>query len=216
MSASNTYRFFLNNKRVSTAVKVKDGKFLQVYPQKCWFPTEEHWRKHWVEVSQPMMHVEAPLQKEPVPTVKRAQKEPKAVKESDWTFQENISVHTVPPGKYYIGDLCYVLSDAVYDTIFGRLGFYEEGLYSEKENPKHFFFLNHTFAGDGTYEGSDGNAFSVDAGIIGICPEALMEKDDGGGHVYEFKDSVRCIFREGTFLFQKKQTGEVLLKIETS
>lgn len=216
MSSSNTFRFFVNNKRVSTAVKVKNGNFLQVYPKKQWFPTQDHWQTFWEDTSKPMIHVEVPLKPEPVARIVRRQKQPTAVKESDWRFQELVTKLTVPAGKYYIGDLCYVLSDPIYETIFGKLGFWESGHYVEKEHPENFFFLNHTAYGDGTYPASDGNSFSVDAGIIGICPVSMMDKDDGGGRVYTFKNSVDCHFNNGVFLFKEKDTKKFLLKIDTT
>jgi len=74
------------------------------------------------------------------------------------------------------------------------------GIYSEKSTGR-TFLVNSTAWGDGEYPGSDGKKFAVDAGIIGICPESLMAKDDGGGHMYTFKTPVDCDFRGGRFRF---------------
>ena len=124
------------------------------------------------------------------------------VKREDWEHS-NVKKYICPAGKYYIGDLCYVLGDSIYDTIFGGFG-YESGLY-KKKNTSEFFFVSGTAYGDGCYVGSDSKEFCVDAGIIGICPITCMSKDDGGGHIYTFTDPVECIFKNGIFKFISKQ-----------
>lgn len=206
---SNTLRFFVNDKRVSTAVRVKDGSILQVYPAKRQFATESDWQTFWTEASRPSIRVEglsAPEAKvipapppSPAATAVKSKSTPPPVKESDWTHRE-CSVFTAPPGKYYIGDLCYVLGDPVYDTIFGGLGGYDSGLYQEKGTDR-FFFVDGTAYGDGLYYDSEGREYGVDAGIIGICPASLMHKNDGGGQMHEFTDPVKCVFKAGIFKF---------------
>ena len=60
--------------------------------------------------------------------------------------------------KYVIGDLCNCLnSDDWFDYCYDEV--LPEGAFSF-----------HTFTGDGTYIGSDGFAYGVDSGTIGICP----------------------------------------------
>jgi hypothetical protein len=172
-------RLFINDNRISTAVRVNTG-ILQVYPTKRQFASDVQWKQHWEELTKPKIIMRfsdgtepsapAPVVPEPV--------EPKA-KLSDWTFTKTSKINTeLPKGRYYIGDLCYVLGDNVYDNIFGGTG-YESGIYEEKSTGR-TFLVNSTAYGDGEYPGSDGNKFAVDAGIIGICSEDLMAKDDDG------------------------------------
>lgn len=60
--------------------------------------------------------------------------------------------------KYVVGDLCNCLnSDDWFD-------------YCNDEVLPEGAFSFHTFTGDGTYIGSDGFAYGVDSGTIGICP----------------------------------------------
>jgi hypothetical protein len=210
---SNTLRFFVNDKRVSTAVLLKDESpsVLQVYPVKRRFADQAAWQKWWTENSCPSLRVEglsAPAPKvtaaPPSSPVSPKKKSPPAVKESDWAHRE-CSSFTAPPGKYYIGDLCYVLGDDVYDTIFGGLGGYDSGLYQEKGTDR-FFFVDGTAYGDGLYHDSTGREYGVDAGIIGICPASLMDKDDGGGQMHEFTEPVVCKFKGGVFKFTSAWT----------
>ena len=68
---------------------------------------------------------------------------------------------------FYIGDLCYALNKKVYDEVWGGNN-YEEGQYTDPETKAEFAMVG-TAYGDGEYESSDGVAFPVDAGIIGIA-----------------------------------------------
>ena len=201
LKMSSTIRLFINDNRISTAVKTKSGSLLQVYPAKKQFADEVQWQAYWAETTKPKIILRfgdgtersAPAPAPPKPV------EPKA-KLSDWTFTKSTKFNTtLPAGRYYIGDLCYVLGDNIYDNIFGGTG-YESGIYEEKGTGR-TFLVNSTAYGDGEYEGDDGNKFAVDAGIIGICSEDLMAKDDGGGHMYTFKTPVECKFRGGRFSF---------------
>ncbi len=42
-----TVRFFVNNKRVSTAVHLENGKLLQVYPEHREYADQTTWESHW-------------------------------------------------------------------------------------------------------------------------------------------------------------------------
>lgn len=186
-----TYRFFLGDKRLSTAVMTKKGEFLQVYPNKFVYSSESAWRDEWMRSEKP--RVETTLVES-----KKALPEPAVMKE-DWTVSSDLSF-TAPPGTYYIGDLCYALSDKIYDDIFGGLGGYDPGLYKKKDSSD-FFLVDGTAYGDGCYQSSDGKEFGVDAGIIGIVPLSLVATKGAGGHFYTFKEAVKCKFGGGYFRF---------------
>lgn len=84
-------------------------------------------------------------------------------------------------GKFYIGDLCYAMSDRVYDEVWGKMYKYEDGSFIDPETGLSFAMVG-TAYGDGSYwgESTDGSSqeFPVDAGIIGICPIELTQEDD--------------------------------------
>lgn len=241
---SSTMRLFVNDNRISTAVKAKNGSILQVYPTKTTFANDVQWQAYWAEAtkpkiilrfgepdersapapvgpSQPTQPAPAPA---PAPRPSRSKKtypasevifntlaqkpapveKPKKAKLSDWSIgNKNFFVYDIPAGTYYIGDLCYVLSDDIYDNIFGGMD-YCSGIYEEKAT-KRLFIVGNTAYGDGEYPGSDGNKFAVDAGIIGICSASLVEKSGRGGHMYTFKSPVRCKFTTGRFSFTSKE-----------
>ena len=86
----------------------------------------------------------------------------------------------------YLGDLCYALSEDVYNNEWGEKGGYQDGAYRDSKTGLEFAMVG-TAYGDGCYLGSDGNDYPVDAGIIGICDLGLVEKEEAS--------------RLGTFLY---------------
>lgn len=84
-------------------------------------------------------------------------------------------------GKYYVGDLCYVHNEEMY----------EKAVLNDDEVENVWF--ENTAYGDGSYFDQTGNTYFVDAGIIGICPvEMIKENNDWGvmkpGHGYNIVD----------------------------
>lgn len=79
---------------------------------------------------------------------------------------------------FYIGDTCYVLSDKLYNGIWGDEYGYEDGVYQDPETGL-MWAVASTAHGDGAYKGSDGSEFPVDAGTIGIVPLELVKDESG-------------------------------------
>lgn len=311
MSASNTLRFFANGRRLSTAVRVKDGYTLQVYPMRQRFADEDDWRSYWEQHSlvKPIIRVEGLISRESTNTERSMNpsfecsecllgpgfdhrncivlkykgsieewsnagkikntsvttSRPKPKEHSwtccicglppgndhrmciavgfhgsrnpvqDWERESGVRHYEVPEsaipkntmkkgwtytptktttlqaGRYYIGDLCYALGDQIYHGVYGAND-YESGLYT-KVADQLSFFVSDTAFGDGVYYGTDGKEFGVDAGIIGICHEELMDQDGVGGHMYDFNEPVKCTFRAGRFRFQ---SGDLSFSINTN
>ena len=100
---------------------------------------------------------------------------------------------------FYVGDLCYALSDEVYRGVWGAND-YEIGKY--EHDGKEFAMVN-TAYGDGCYYGSDGFEYPVDAGIIGICDLDLAVKDFGNlGQIYYYTGEVTIVYDNGTIYVQ--------------
>ncbi len=138
----------------------------------------------------------APTPTSPPPLTRKGNPKPKM---EDWNYEKTHSF-VAPPGKYYIGDICYYLQDSFYDGIFGGHG-YESGLYTRKSDNS-FFMVDNTSWGDGEYKGTDGFGYGVDAGIIGIVSMSLGDESDVyGGKVHVFKEPVQIKFGNGLFRF---------------
>lgn len=73
----------------------------------------------------------------------------------------------VPPGAYYLGDCCYTVARAEWVPLLERTNY----LRTPGEVNGHLVLALGTAYGDGTYRGSDGFSYGVDAGIIGLVHE---------------------------------------------
>lgn len=104
-------------------------------------------------------------------------------------------------GTYYIGDPCYAIPDEQWDSWCTSMDKFED-YHGDVEMVNGGFGFEHegeqvwcanTEWGDGTWPDQYGNEYSVDAGIIGVVPEALIDVNPNspavdpvvvnGGHV---------------------------------
>lgn len=85
--------------------------------------------------------------------------------------------YTYPAGKYYIGDICYALSEDVYDKQWGDKFNYACGTHEmTSQGVSDVVSVNYTTYGDGVYTDTFNNIdFEVDSGTIGIVPIALCD-----------------------------------------
>ena len=75
---------------------------------------------------------------------------------------------------FYIGDICYVLSDEVYHDVWGTQNSYQDG---RIQVGNYAFAVDRTAYGDGFYVDNRGREYSVDAGVIGCVPFELIDMD---------------------------------------
>lgn len=97
-------------------------------------------------------------------------------------------------GKYYVGDLCYILDGNGYDWIdvLEQNDYFSYSDYFEYKKVQGF--CSPTMYGDGAYYDLDGHEFLVDAGIIGCWPMSALPAGAStkGGHVVDFLDDFTC------------------------
>lgn len=98
-------------------------------------------------------------------------------------------------GKYYVGDLCYVMTDADWNevcelTIKGNDCI--DGEFTMKDGRR--FAMYGTKFGDGTYSDQYGNSYCVDSGSIGCILEEHISTYDWN------KDMGALITFESTFI----------------
>ena len=120
--------------------------------------------------------------------------------------------YILPAGRYFIGDICYALSDFVYNEIWGDNFGFREGLYNHQKGT---FVMGRAMYGNGDYLGTDGRVYAIDSGIVGMVSWDLVDnKDCKSGSVHEFSESIYfCITGEGHFIFS---SGKVKLVIDTA
>ena len=87
---------------------------------------------------------------------------------------------TLPAGKWWIGDPCYVFPhtgpmENKWDELLNEANFFEEVSYAELDDGKIKVWTASTAYGDGRYTGSDGSVFPVDAGLLGIVPQETVD-----------------------------------------
>lgn len=127
----------------------------------------------------------------------------------------NTETFVMPAGKYYIGDLCYVMHD-VWDE-FCDLTIQEQsvldGVFSLENGVKFATFC--TAWGDGGYRDVEGREYSVDAGLIGcIRVEDIGDSELGNircGHVVEFTEDFGVDSHDGVIRF-----GDVYIDTDPS
>lgn len=106
-------------------------------------------------------------------------------------------------GKYYVGDLCYVLNDR-WDEVCDLIIVDHrclDGEFELKDGTR--FAIYSTKWGDGVYPDQHGNAYPVDSGSIGcVRVEDITEGelDEGLGNIFDFKESFTTDSDDGIIL----------------
>ena len=96
----------------------------------------------------------------------------------------------VPPGKYVLGDPCYVVPGKDWDDLLGSCDYFNHpvGLIHGYQ-----ILAFSTRWGDGTYCDNRGKKYPVDAGLIGLVPADYAEGyNDQASHIVEFQYNVKC------------------------
>jgi hypothetical protein len=124
--------------------------------------------------------------------------------------------YTLPAGRYYIGDICYALNEDIYYDFWCEKNNFADGKYVYKA---HNFVVNSTYYGDGYYSSNsvDGMCYAVDAGVIGMVHENLIDKSKHSIHLgtmHTFTDDITFEYVDGTFMIDC-DTDNFHLKIYT-
>jgi len=108
-------------------------------------------------------------------------------------------------GTYYIGDPCYIFEESWQDALNETEFFRKDKLFGKD------IFVNSTAYGDGLFYDNHGNSYPVDAGMIGILPIELINKDakisqedivkQKFGTVQTFTENFTCDYEDGEFRF---------------
>ena len=111
---------------------------------------------------------------------------------------------TMPAGKYYVGDLCYVFDLDQWDEICDLTSskyFVLSGEFVTKSGIR--FALHSTAFGDGMYEDNSYRNYDVDSGSIGCVLLSDLNPDAStkNGHIIEFKNNFETGFENGFIFF---------------
>ena len=84
----------------------------------------------------------------------------------------------VPAGKYVLGDPCYAVPEDAWYPLLQSCNYFDDPIGTVKDATRHFLVLAFsTKWGDGSYRGTDGNVYPVDAGLIGLVPVEVIGMD---------------------------------------
>lgn len=98
---------------------------------------------------------------------------------------------TMPAGRYFVGDLCYVMHPQWDEFCTKSLA--NEGLVVLDNGVRTAQFG--TMYGDGCYQDQSGNAYGVDSGLIGCILVQDISDDTAymeGGNIIEFPKDFEC------------------------
>ena len=126
-------------------------------------------------------------------------------------------METLSEGKYYFGDICYIMDKEVYHKVWGdELGF-KDGQHNVDfvdSKGKHWvgtFAVAGTAYGDGCYQGIN-MAYGVDAGVLGLVPESLWDLESAAGKhdgmIFTSGSKVEYEFGDGKFKVRSKNFNE--------
>lgn len=103
---------------------------------------------------------------------------------------------------FYVGDVCYALSEEVYHGFWGDKQGFKDGVFTVPGTDGLKFAVGGTAYGDGSYADQLGHCFPVDAGVIGLVPIELvddMEKAIDLGLVVDAPGKAEFTSEDGIF-----------------
>jgi hypothetical protein len=112
-------------------------------------------------------------------------------------------------GKYYIGDICYVVNDNNWSKILEDTNHFKNRNFEYKGKK---CFVDRTAYGDGLYTDQYDKKYYVDAGIIGIMSVDVLDGnfEGDGGQIIEFDSDFFVYADKGIFHF-----GNIIINTAT-
>lgn len=108
----------------------------------------------------------------------------------------------IPAGNYYIGDLCYFMKYTLYDGLWGKKYYYENGIF--KSSKDDYFAVGSTH-GDTQLKGTNGFRYDIPSGAFGIVSLNLsnskLEKYHSHGTFHSIDKDIRILFDKNGFRF---------------
>lgn len=105
-------------------------------------------------------------------------------------------------GTYYVGDPCYVYGKDHKEW----MNFLEDGVWKVDDEPFNYkgctCFSGSTKWGDGSYYGSDGFTYPVDAGMIGAIPVEMADRPyrPDLSKIVTFEEDFDCYVKDGVIV----------------
>lgn len=100
---------------------------------------------------------------------------------------------TLPAGKYFVRNPCYVYPEDKWDEYYSKIG----GDGGVLTIDGHQMCAFSTKCGDGCYADYELNDYPVDSGLIGATPYTVGDGQSGDYLVVEFKEDFECSSDDG-------------------
>ncbi len=118
-------------------------------------------------------------------------------------------------GRYYIGDLCYVIKEDNWDELLKQSGclgldFKSDQWFGIFKDFK--LYAGGTAHGDGVYRDNKGNEYAVDSGTLGIISADWLDDENDAnelGNIIEFAEDFEVSMHNGVFEF-----GNIIIDTE--
>jgi hypothetical protein len=117
------------------------------------------------------------------------------------------------PGKYFLGDPSFVLSDKIYNGLWGNLYNYSNGKFILDN---YEFIAHNTHYGNGSFTDSKNRIYEVESGFISLVNIDLIDKENlilcKKGSIFTFNEKINFIYDAGFFHIK---SGNKIITIDT-
>jgi len=103
------------------------------------------------------------------------------------------------PGRYYFGDICYIMKEDLYYELWGNTYNFDDGSFVVPSIGERFA-VGGTAYGDGSYlDFKREKSYEVDAWVLGIVPESMWDKEKYSEKLNEYASFITLAEKETLF-----------------
>ena len=117
------------------------------------------------------------------------------------------------PGKYFLGDPALVLSNKIYNGLWGNLYNFKNGKFIFDD---HDFVAHNTHYGNGLFADTKNRLYEIDSGFISLVHVYLIDKESINlykkGSIFTFNEKINFIYDAGFFHIK---SGKKIITIDT-
>lgn len=131
----------------------------------------------------------------------------------------------LPPGAYMLGDPCYFVADKQWSTACRNIGNRDSAMFELPSEEKYWktkdtgtVLMLSTIHGDGTYSGSNGFGYGVDAGLLGAVDVVCVNKQSVAdsmklGTYFESEKPIKVTYNRKEISFFREDGEPVIITI---
>lgn len=132
----------------------------------------------------------------------------------------------LPPGAYMLGDPCYFVADKQWSTACDNMGDKDSAMFELPSEEKYWktketgtVLMLNTIHGDGTYAGSNGFGYGVDAGLLGAVDVVCVNNGSVAdamklGTYFESEKPIKVTYNRKEITFSREDGKPVIITID--